>query len=648
MNDQIMGKAKHYITMGVAGHVDHGKTSLVKSLTGIDTDRLEEEKRRGLSIESSIAPFEMEDGIGIALVDVPGHTDYIKNTIRGLSAVDAAILVVAADEGCMPQTREHLDMLGLLGVRSGFVVLTKVDLVDEETLDLAEMEIIDEIEGSFLEGAPIVRFSALDRRGLEGVRSAVKCSAGQVTPKEVGKPFRLWIDQVRSNPGFGTVVTGTISAGSISLEDTVKIFPAGVQARVRSLEVHNRRTTRAVAGQRVGINLHRVSVGEASRGMVLADIQSPSPFRFINAALTLLTNARRPVTSRQMLRIHAGTAVANARIFMMEKESLKAGESGLVQLRMKTPFPAAPGEKLVVCPLGEHRISGGGRILEVTGEKFRASKAPRLLPYLEELNRENLQGALENLLPVQQRRLLSAREMADRTGFAADEIERKIKAMMRKGKVVRLRVERFIARESFDGFMQEALHAARSLSRDFPLKSHFNAVEINSRLPHPLEWELIEKILDDLAARRMLLKQNGGYIAPDAHGSLSDTQREIVMAILTSSANAGLAPLSVDRVWKLTERKFLKNDIRRMVNYLNQKNKIMILNDKRFLSPGAVEEIKSRVGAVIRSRGAFTIGDCKQSLGYGRTVAIPILEYLDTIGFTRREGDIRVFMERNP
>jgi small GTP-binding protein len=266
-----------YVTIGIAGHVDHGKTSLVRTLTGIETDRLEEEKRRGLSIESGVAPFLTTGGLSIALVDVPGHTDFLKNTIRGLSCVDMAILVVAADDGVMPQTREHMKILDLFGAKTGFVVLSKADMVDRETLELAELEIKEVVRGSVFQGKPVIPYSALDRRGLEDVRSAIEEEALGLKSKSADDAFRLWIDQVSGVAGFGTVVTGTILSGTLSQDEALVLLPPGIETRARSLETHHKIVEKAHAGQRVGINLHKVSLDQVGRGMLLAAPGRMSP-----------------------------------------------------------------------------------------------------------------------------------------------------------------------------------------------------------------------------------------------------------------------------------------------------------------------------------------------------------------------------------
>ena len=372
MKGSLMEK---HITVGIAGHVDHGKTSLVRALTGIDTDRLEEEKRRGLSIESGIAPLELDSGTKISLVDVPGHTDFLKNTIRGLSGVDMAVLVVAADDGIMPQTLEHLQILEFFNAKDGFVVLSKVDLVDDEILELAELEISETLEKSFLEGKPVIPFSALDRRGLLDIRRHIEEIAQEIPGKRLELPFRLWIDQVKGFPGYGTVASGTILSGRLYQDDPLQLLPPGIETRVRSLETHHRDASEAGAGQRVGINLHKIPLKDVQRGMVLAEPGTVEATYLLNVDLQVLPGAQKPLKNRQRVRLYLGTSVTSSLAVLMEKEQLEPGERGLVQLRLTKPVGALPGDPFVVCPLNVQTTIAGGKVLEIPPQKYRKGKA---------------------------------------------------------------------------------------------------------------------------------------------------------------------------------------------------------------------------------------------------------------------------------
>jgi selenocysteine-specific elongation factor len=361
---------KKFVTFGVAGHVDHGKTTLVRWLTGIDTDRMKEEKRRGVSIEAGIAPWINEQGLSVSLVDVPGHTDFLGNTVKGLCAVDFAMLVVAADDGVMPQTVEHLAALSFFGAKSGFVVLSKTDLVDDETLDLAEMEIRDAVKGSFLEGKSVIRFSAIEGKGSDKILEEARRQAESMDGRSGEGPFRMWIDRTTRINGFGTVVSGTVISGFLRMDETVRILPGGMKARVRFLESHGQRIGLASVGQRIGINLHRTAIEDVGRGKVLTREESVEPIRMINAEAVVVTGSDEPLRSGMRVKVFIGTSVTSALSVVFGTGVIKPGERGLVQFRFDTLVPAKPGDGFVVSLMNRNRIIGGGKILETTFEKF--------------------------------------------------------------------------------------------------------------------------------------------------------------------------------------------------------------------------------------------------------------------------------------
>ncbi|MDL1968843.1 MAG: selenocysteine-specific translation elongation factor [Deltaproteobacteria bacterium] len=379
-----------HITVGIAGHVDHGKTTLVHCLTGIDTNRLKEEKKRRLSIASS--------GVQIALVDVPGHTDFLKNTIRGLSCVDMAILVVAADYGVMPQTREHLSILNFFGVKSGFIVISKADLVDKETLELAELEIRNKVEDTFLEEKSIMPFSVSNQKGLQDIKSNIEKEVNKIAGKNSVSPFRLFIDQIWSFAGLGTVVSGTVLSGTIRKDDPLILLPSEKETRARFLEVHHQKVSHAFAGQRLGINLHKLPLNEVKRGMVLAKPETVSSDYLFNAELSLLRSSPKSIENCQRVKLYIGTSITNALIVIINKKKIRPGERGLVQFRLIKCMAVLPRDPFVICPLNINNVIGGGKILEIATEKFRAVKAEKTIPYLMALQQSDLKAVIDLFL----------------------------------------------------------------------------------------------------------------------------------------------------------------------------------------------------------------------------------------------------------
>jgi len=639
-----MGK---HITIGIAGHVDHGKTSLIKAMTGIDTDRLQEEKRRGLSIESGIAPMDLSSGESVALMDVPGHTDFLKNTIRGLSCVDAAVLVVAADDGIMPQTREHVDILRFLGAEEGFLVLSKADLVDEETLDLAELEVRELLEGTFLEEKPMIPFSAVDRRGVDEIRMQVERLTETCRGKNGQIPFRLWIDQVKGVQGFGTLVSGTILSGRLKENDPLVLLPIGVETRVRSLESHHMRIQEAVAGRRVGISLHKVQFQDVGRGMLLACPGTVLLSNYLNVEITVLAGAKKPLTNGQRVKIYLGTSVTSAPVRLMGKENLGPGEGGLAQLRLVKPLPAQPSDGFVICLLDVPTVIGGGKVLEVGSQKYRGAKAPTMFPYLKALQERNPRDTLFRFFENNPGRTATVEEIAGTTGFSREDLDGEARRMLAHKELLLLRDQRLIKEASYEAMKARLFEAIRELLKENALRGAVNMEEARAQARLSSDLGLIQEMLEDLCRDGILTKVGGGYQAPDLAGNLSREQENLIGLLLDFASKSGLNPFSADTIWKLHDKKIEKKVIQKHLYYLKGQRKLVILGDKRFLSIEALEEIKRRVAKVIEKKGAFRIPDCKEALGYGRTVAIPILEHLDTIGFTRRQGDERVFMKDN-
>lgn len=630
-----------HITIGIAGHVDHGKTSLVKALTGVDTDRLREEKRRSLSIEPGIAPMGLSSGGTVAFVDVPGHTDFMKNTIRGLSSVDAAILVVAADDGVMPQTSEHIEILRFFGVKTGFVVLSKADLVDEETLELAGLELRELLEGGFLEHSPIIPFSAIDGRGLGEVRTEVEGLVEALPGKDLQAPFRLWVDQIKSFPGFGTVVSGTAVSGKLAVNDPVKILPSGIETRARSLESHHHKINQVEAGQRAGVNLHKVSANEVSRGMVLTEPGIIISSFLLNVDIKTSSSAGGLIKNRQKVKLYLGTSVTNALVVLMDKESLGPGEEGLAQLRLMKPLAALPGDPFVMCLLNIPSIIGGGRVLEISREKYRAAKAYRIVPCLKAIQAGDVKRFMDYLLRMERNDLLEADVLMRSFALPSSETRAELEARVRNGELLCFGTRGMFPRARFQSLKGQAPKTAADILSENPLKQGATPEEIKNKLSPALDDMPFQRILSELCNEGKLLKLDGGFRVPKLSVKLSEDRERLIGMLLDYAKESGFVPFSADTFWKIHRRQHNKNEIQRLLDYLHVQGRLIRLNNRRFMHPQAMEEIKSRVKEVIMRKGVFTIPDCKEVMGYGRTVGVPVLEYLDSIGFTRREEDTR-------
>ncbi len=360
-----------HVVVGTAGHIDHGKTSLVRALTGIDTDRLPEEKARGITIDLGFAFLEEPDGLVIEIVDVPGHERFVKNMLAGIGGIDLAMLVVAADEGVMPQTREHLAICSLLHIKAGLVVLTKSDMVESDWLELVKDDVAGLVRGTFLEGAPVVTASAKTGQGLDDLRQTLRTLAGNVPTRGTGQLARLPIDRVFTVKGFGTVVTGTLAAGRFGADDRVEIYPKGLQAKIRGLQTHGRSVTEAVAGQRTAINLQGLERAAIDRGDVVGLPGTLVPSVLVDGTLELLADAPRALESRDRIRFHVGTSEIMARVLLLDRAVLEPGDTGFARFRLESTVVALPGDRFVIRSYSPFVTIGGGTLLDVAPPRFK-------------------------------------------------------------------------------------------------------------------------------------------------------------------------------------------------------------------------------------------------------------------------------------
>jgi selenocysteine-specific elongation factor len=631
-----------FISIGVAGHVDHGKTTLVRCLTGIDTDRLKEEKRRGLSIEPSVAPLKLPSGDHVALIDVPGHSDFLKNTIRGLSAVDIAILVVAADDGVMPQTKDHMAILNFLKAKGGLVVLSKADTVDSETLDIAGMEIQEALYGSFLEGKQVIPFSAIDGRGRDQILLAIGKEANDVCGKSVHAPFRLWIDQVRSFPGFGTVVSGTVFSGSIRQDDAVELLPLGKEAKVRFIEIHHQRVEQAVAGQRAGLNLQGISLQEIHLGMALATPGVLRSTSLLNSELSLLPTASRPILNRQRVKLFIGTYSTTALLVVMQKGQICPGETGLVQLRLQETLAAHPKDAFVISPMNQHCVIGGGKIIEASREKFRAANAEITLNYLQPLQKEDVKSFLSLYFSKFPSRPVTEEEIASTSGFPLERIRKVIAQMLKAGELLSLDGRGHYNKARYNLLKNKVIGFAKEILLKDTLKLTVVSDEIRFRLDPNLADALLERMLGELSSEGKLIKTEAGFRIPNFAAKHHSQREQLVEKVSKFAQERGHLSFHAGSFWELHRQIFDHKEVVKVLDHLHAQKKLVRLNDGRFLAVEAMQEIREKVRVLILEKGSATIKDCQDILGFGRDKTVPILDYLDSIGVTCRVGDARI------
>lgn len=620
------------IIVGTAGHIDHGKTALVRALTGIDTDRLEEEKRRGISIDLGFAHLDLAPGVRAGFVDVPGHERFVKNMLAGAAGIDVVLLVVAADESIKPQTREHFDICRLLGVRKGLIALTKADLVDKEILDLARLEVEEFVKGSFLEGAPVVPVSAVTGEGLEELRARLLELALAAPAKDSSRHFRLPIDRVFSMRGFGTVVTGTLISGSIGKEQEVEVHPGGRRLRVRGIQVHGQPADRASAGQRTALNVTGAEPSELARGMTLAEPGFFQAVRGIDALIELLPGAK-PLKNHAPVHFHAGTAEVEARVRLLDgAERLPPGERAYARIVLRDPLLLLPGDRFIIRMFSPVVTIGGGVVADITGHRYRRGEnaAARLDALLGKPIEEGVP-----LLVRESRYGLSLPDLVTRTGLMPAEIEQ----AARSERLVAIRRPQLwlVDREWFEAALARITGLLREFHRQNPLLEGMPKQELRSReLPGAPPF-----LLDAMIERAPNLVAEGEVVRLAAHKVvLREDEERAAGAIEKTFRDAGLAVPAVNEV--LAKSGVEPSRARRLLQMLLRDGRLVKVSDDLVFHRSAIDGLRARLAPHKGAR--ISVPQFKDLAGISRKYAIPLLEYLDREHVTRREGDERLVL----
>jgi selenocysteine-specific elongation factor len=602
-----------HIIVGTAGHIDHGKTALVKALTGADTDRLAEEKRRGISIDLGFAHLDITSELRLGFIDVPGHERFVKNMLAGASGIDLVLLVIAATESIMPQTREHFEICRLLGLRHGVIAMTKSDLADADTLELARLEIEEFVAGSFLENAPIVPVSAITGAGIGDLRDALAGAASNASMKDAAEFFRLPVDRSFSMRGHGSVVTGTLISGTLKIEDEVELFPAGKRARVRGLQIHGAPSSHASAGERTAVNLAGVDSAEIQRGMVLAPPGLFHTTTCIDTTFELLRGAR-PLKHRAPVHFHAGTAEVEAEARLLASlEPMKPGARAHVRFLLHEPLLILPGDRFIVRMFSPVVTIGGGIVLDAAPpERIRRAIANQRLDQIQK----------EGLAAVAIRESaygLSGAELIARCGvrFADSWYENSVKLSSFK-----VSLSDILAR----------FHAIKPLLAGMP-KEELR----NSALPGSPPF-----LLDELLRRLPEIKTEGEIVRLASHRvSLKIDESAATQKIETLFREAGLAvPATAD---VLSRSGIEPSRARTLLQILFRERKLIKISEELVFHASSIEALRSILAA--RTGTKFSVADFKTWTGVSRKYAIPLLEFLDREHVTRREGDSRIVLD---
>ncbi|MCL2323791.1 MAG: selenocysteine-specific translation elongation factor, partial [Oscillospiraceae bacterium] len=600
---------KHLI-VGTCGHIDHGKTTLIKALTGRDTDKLKEEKERGISINLGFTYFDTPSGIRVGIVDVPGHERFLKNMLAGISGIDLVLFIISLEEGVMPQTKEHFQILSLLDVKNGIIVLTKKDMVDEEWADLIETDVREFFKNSFLEDAPSIRVSSKTGEGLEELKKLIDESLKNVEGKDIKSKFRLPIDRVFTIQGHGTIITGTVISGSIKTGEDVEIYPQNIKSKIRSLEVHGEKVEEVVAGERAAINIASVKKEDVQRGNVLSRPNIAESTYMVNCSLKIINDENIIVENRQRIKFYHGTSETVGRVILIDRDELKSDEEGLVQFRLEEPILCLSGDRYIIRQYSPMNLLGGGRVIEPFSDK--AKRFSEKLIHELEIKSE---GEPDRILLSKINKLSSSfpnftslhKEMA----ILEDDLKKLLKGLVDNGEVIKIQSgneDLYISLEYYKVFIDKILEVINNNFKTYPLRGGISKEELKSRLGLKIPNKAYENILDnieedsEISISLNMVSLKGHKIA------LNPLQTKIKDDILNFYKDSPAEVPPLDTIFNKYNN---EREVNEVLNYLSYENKIVRASPDTILLMDNYEKIKNELLNYIKENKSISIAEWK-------------------------------------
>lgn len=636
------------IVVGTAGHIDHGKSALVRALTGTDPDRLPEEKKRGITIDLGFADLELDD-VRLGFVDVPGHERFVKNMLAGVHGIDVLALVIAADEGVMPQTREHFDICRLLGVQQGVVVISKTDLIDEEMLALVEDEARELVLGSFLEAAPIIPVSSKTGSGLDQLISTLKELALQTPARSLERVARLPIDRAFSMKGFGAVVTGTLISDEIVEGRELQLLPSGLRVRVRGIQVHGKPVTQAFAGQRTAVNLGGVDVAQLSRGMVIAESDSLKTSQILDVKIDVLANVSRSVKSRMRLRLHIGAAEVLCRVRVLDPRSeILPGQSGLAQLRLEEPIVAVHGDRFILRSYSPSSTIAGGVVLDPFASKHRAKELDKRIQKLHRLMDSDSIEKVRGLVAASELQGFTVENLVAATGWKREVVADIISKTENKGSIVDAGGI-LISRESFSELRQKVLTDLDAYHKREPLARGLARETLRDRVFAHTPLELFTAVLEKLGSEGLVVAEKDIVRAASHNIDLTEADSRLREQLEKIFLTAGAEAPSLDEALvKVGVASNSRARGRKILQLLIDDGSVVRINNEMFMHKKALIILKSKLREYASEHEPdrlIDVGAFKELAGVSRKYAIPLLEYFDRERVTRRAGDKRLILK---
>ena len=626
------------IIVGTAGHIDHGKTTLIKALTGRNTDRWEEEQRRGITIDLGFTYFDLKNGDRVGIIDVPGHEKFINNMVAGVVGMDLVLLVVAADEGIMPQTREHMDILGLLGIKKSILVINKCDLVDEEWLELVEEEIQEELEGTFLEGAPVVKVSAATGQGLDELTDTIQqLMSDEVVAKDTQTIPRLPIDRAFTLSGFGTIITGTLISGTITREDVLEMYPIGKECKIRNIQVHGQNQDKCYAGQRVAINLSNVKKKEIRRGCVLAPKNSMKNTDILDVKLKVLEDSMRILTNHERLHLYTGTSEILCRAVLLDKELIGPGEEGLVQLRLEEEIAVKRGDRFVVRFYSPMETIGGGIVLEpnpVRKKRFDAQA-------IEELKKKE-SGSLGDVMELQIKEhgdtMITLAELAKVMAHSVDELKEYLEELEESGTifVFPMKKDTYLwHRDSEFAVRQKIEETLQKYHSEHPYRYGMKKAEIHNTFLKKIKPNIFDAYIERMTGENVYGRREEYLSLPGYEVPKDAMYLQTEKLIEDTFEKAGY---DFVRFSEIDFGKIPRQTAEDVVLMMIDEGKVLRINEEMFTMKHLMDEAKEKIQNHLKEENLITIAQVRDMFSTSRKSAKPILEYMDSIKVTKKTG----------
>ena len=615
--------------IGLSGHIDHGKTALVKALTGVNTDSLTEEQKRGMTIDIGFAFLDEN----ITLIDVPGHEKFVKNMMAGVSAVDVALLVVAADDGVMPQTREHFEILNLLDIPLGIVAINKIDLADKDWLELVELDIGELLQGSFMEDAPILKVSAETGDGVDQLKTTLLDLCKKVPDKQDRGIFRLHVDRVFSMKGYGTVVTGTVNSGSLKIGDTVELLPGSVKSKVRGLQSHGEEVQQVETGDRAAINLQGVEIKQIERGSQIAEIGYLQSLNQMGVTLLLLDSAQKPITQNQRIRIHLGTQEVMARVALTDGKTLQPGDDCPALLRLEQPMVAARGDKFIIRSFSPVITIGGGEVMEVLiEEKWKIVKKK-----LQNLYESPKSDQLIHLVQEEGAKPITPEKLQYRIGISKEQINAIVEEKEELFWLTHKQGKWLLTQNQWNALKNSIHNFLKKYHAKNPLNAGAQKEEIRQHLN--CENSILEALLQSMLDDKSISQKGELFLNPNFSITLSSEDDSLQNSILNQLDQEGFTSSTLAQLSLKTGSS--KEKLMQVLNVAEQQGKLLRIDGKLMFTQKNFIILREKVNQFFSNHPEMSVLEFKELAHTSRKYAVPLLEYFDKKKITYREGNIR-------